>query len=369
MANNFTSTATTIVDISNRSVGLGGANVGTYSVLHGLNPLGGLANIPQNTDTHGLVFFTKPMLNLSRDNVMNSRKMTFLADTDPLSMGNYIRCLLNPKGFDPEGDKLRSTVNDDNNIFLPISNLLINLSPPPDYVADTYTSDEGINKEQVSFIDSKPNVFSSYDMTGTFANMEGDPISAIFTTWTEYMTRVAEGSMLPFPIHILQRRLDYNTRIYRLILDKSKRFVQKIFACGAAFPYTSPEGAVMGYDVKEHLSKEADEIQIVFKCNGAIYNDPILVYEFNLSVVKYNPDIAPGKRVNHTKVIGTAPNGKDMRLLMAYNVYPYIADTMELEWYAPNDIYKNTLALFNDVVVPNTNATPITPTANTTTPT
>lgn len=334
-----------IIKVVDKSHGLFATTTNTFSVLHGLNAMGGIPPLPPNTDNQGLVLFTKPCLNLSYNNVVPIRKLAFLANTDPLSMGNYIRCLLSPKGFDPTGDKTRSSICDDKNGFMSISNMLLSLTPMPDMVADTYTTDEGYSKEQVSYIDSKPNIYNGYDLTATFANMEGDPISAIFATWVEYEQRVAEGSMLPFPINILQRRIDYQTRIYRLILDKTKTFVQKISACAAGFPYTVPEGAPTGYTHNVHLNPEADQIQITFKCIGAIHNDPILIEEFNKTVLKYNPDIAVGKRLSHKKISGLTDLGVNLKELLNYKMYPYIADTMELEWYADTADYDNILEM------------------------
>ena len=276
-----------LLDVSSRSPGFGGAGTATFSLLHGLNALGGIPAIPANADNQGFTFFTKPCLNLSYNNVIGTRKLAFLTDQNRESMGMAIKCMLSPLGFDEIGDKGRSVIIDDKCAFLPVSNLLMSLSAPPDIVADVFTSNEGYNKEQVSWVDSKPNYYGAYDLTATFANMEGDPITTIFSTWLEYSMRVLEGSMLPFPINIVENRVDYQTRIYRLVMDRSKTFVQRIYACGAAFPTSVPTGAVLGYTHGVHITPEADQIQINFRCMGAMYDDPILITEFNF--IRFSP--------------------------------------------------------------------------------
>ena len=341
-----------LIDISARSPGFGGVAATTYSVFHGLNVLGGIPALPANVDHQGFTFFTKPCLNLSYDNVIGQRKMAYLADKRKESMGNLIRCMLSPPGYDKDGDAYRSSIIDDKLAFLPVSNLLLTLSAPPDIVADTYTSNEGFNKEQVTFVDSKPNIYNAYDLTATFANMEGDPISTIFSTWLEYEMRVLEGSMLPYTIHIVENRIDYNTRIYRFTMDRSKRFINRIYACGAAFPTSVPTGAVMGYTQGQHFSSENDQIQITFRCMGAMYDDPILIREFNDTVVTFNPDMHDSRRGGMKKISGVTPDGLQMLSLFNYRMYPRIAPTMELEWYATASDYTAIMGLVNNALIP-----------------
>lgn len=329
-----------------RSYGFGPNGSTTYALLHGISNQLGLPSIPQNTDSQGLVFFTKPCLNLSYDNVILHRKMRNLADPRLDSMGNYIRCLLNPPGFDEHGDKIRSIINNDRLAFMPISNFLISMSDPPDFVADTYTTKEGWGKEQVSMIESRPNINMAYDLNLTFANMDGDLINSIFSRWIEYGTRVFEGSMLPFPVFILNNMIDYQTRAYRIILDHSGRYVQKMYAPFAMYPYSNPEGAGMGYERADVLNTKSNELQITFKAIGAQYNDPVLIDEFNKITEVFHPDLNPAKRKTVTKVDGQLTNGVDKRQLLNFYVYPYInSDTMELEWWADNEQYATILQL------------------------
>jgi len=363
-------------DLASRGPGFGGIGVSTYSVFRGLNALGGIPAIPHNSDNQGLVFFTKPHLNLSYYNVIGIRKMSFLANSNPRSMGALIRCMLNPIGFDKGsitwkddvpnvvGDNNRSEIIDDKCAFIPISNLLISLSQPPDFVADTYTSNEGYNKEQISMIDGKPGIYNAYDLTATFANMEGDPINAMFSTWLEYGTRVTEGSMLPFPINVIENRKDYETRIWRLVLDRSRTFVQKIFST-IAFPTSAPLGAPHGYTLGTHMSQESDQIQINLRCQGATYDDPILIIEFNRTVATFNPDMVPNSNGVITKLIkvsGITSLGIPRKSLMNFRMYPRISPTMELEWYAYIDEYNEIMSIVGNAANENKNNTNSNPT-------
>ena len=363
MANN-TYTEADLINIASRITGFGAAKSGAYSVFSGINALAGIPALPHNTDSQGLVFYTKPCLNLSYDNVIGIRKMVFLTDYGENSMGNIIRCMLSPPFMYEETSSsyvlgktgTRSAIIDDKCAFMPITNLLLKQSPPPDMVADTYTSNEGYAKEQISFVDSKAFINNQYDLTATFQNMEGDPITSLFTTWIEYMQFVGDGTMLPYPIMILSNEIDYQTRIWRLVLDRSKTFVQDIFATGASFPTTNPIGAKFGFSRDTHLDQESKEIMINFRCIGAIYNDPILIMEFNQIVSTFNPAMSDKLRdQSMVKIKGMTPDGITLKNLFNYKMYPRIAPSMELEWYASKSDYDLITNMLTNLTISNIN--------------
>lgn len=345
-----------LLDLTFRKTGLGGIGSSTYTILNGLNNKTNVPPLPVNTDNQGLTFFTKPCLNLSYNNVIGIRRLAFLANNDPLSMANAIRCMLNPIGFDKisvqrigrsvsqeiYGDNNRSKIMDDKNPFIPLlSNTLLSLSGWPDFAPETYTSPEGINKEQVSWIDARPDILNSFDLTANFANIEGDPITTLFSTWVEYATRVAEGSMIPFPINIVENRIDYQTRIYRLILDKTRTYVQRISACGAAFPIAVPLGANLNYTSEQPLTSENNQISIPFRALGALYDDPILIKEFNKTVWLVNKSMHDNNRETDLIKLNTNKNRiEDEKAIFNYKSYPRInPDTNELEWWVDKVFY------------------------------
>ena len=333
-----------LLNVSSKSYGQGVKNTAAFAALRGLNVLGGNAPLPPNVDNQGYVFFTKPELNLSYDNVIGIRKLSYLADSRSDSMGNFIRCLLSPLSPN-RPDKNRSEICDDECAFLPISNLLTTLSPLPDVAADTSTSSEGYAKEQIAWIDSKPGSYQVYDLTATFANMEGNPVGTILSTWIEYGQRVYDGTMLPFPINIVENRVDYQTRIYRIILDRNRQFLQNISAAVACFPYIDPVGASTGYATGVHLAVENNTITTSFKCAGAVHNDPILMYEFNELVYTFNRNMHDDKRSSAmVKISGLTEGGLSLLQLLNYRMYPYIdLETMEFNWYANKTDYDDLL--------------------------
>jgi hypothetical protein len=138
--------------------------------------------------------------------------------------------------------------------------------------------------------------------------------------------------MVPYPINLAERRIDYQTRIYRLVLDTSRRYVQKIAACGAAFPVNSPLGNSFNYSIEGlPYNQDNDQISIRFKALGADYLDPITIQEFNAVVQIFNPQMK-GDDSDRSKTYRKASYEE----LKAYNYqgYPRIdPESHELQWW------------------------------------
>ncbi len=139
--------------------------------------------------------------------------------------------------------------------------------------------------------------------------------------------------------------MDYDTRIYRLILDPTRTIVQKICCIGAGFPTSSPLGNAFNFNVEKPTSEENDQITINFECMGVCYYDPIVVYEFNDLVGLFNPSMRNSVLSDPASVIQGLKDGTYFKLSTIeeknrYNgvAYPRInVKTMELEWYMPRN--------------------------------
>ena len=153
------------------------------------------------------------------------------------------------------------------------------------------------------------------------------------------MSLVYEGLLVPYPDFIVENEIDYNTRIYRLILDPTKKKVQKIGATGVCFPTSLPIGGFFDYSSDKPYNDNNSDITIRFKCLGAQYQDDILIYEFNETVAVFNPSMRDSVINNEmTQIPGT--------LLGTFNNrgYPRInPETYELEWWIQKNVYINKL--------------------------
>jgi hypothetical protein len=303
--------------------------------------------IPINKDLYGLTFFTRPELNLTSDNLTAIRLLNPLLTNNDKSIQRIIRSTLDPNLINLLGsDRVTCPLVDPQQAFIPLlTNNLLSISGWPDVVAPTMTSTEGVYKEQFSMIDGITTNYSTYDITASFRNIPGDPITLLFLVWIHYASNVFQGTMTPYPDKIINTEIDYNTRIYRLVLDSTKTYVNKIAATGAAFPLSSPIGAAFNMEAGAQITDANHQISIPMRCMGAIYQDDILIEEFNATSIKFNPGL-------DYNTYGSDKSARDyyytkipIKALGLFNNkgYPIInPDTYELEWYIENDVF-NTL--------------------------
>ena len=147
--------------------------------------------------------------------------------------------------------------------------------------------------------------------------------------------------MLPWPECIAENEKDYDTRIYRLVLDQRRKYITKIAACGYGAPYVNPLGAAFNFDSSQPLIQDNQEISVPFKCSGWIYNDPILVIEFNSLVAEFNPSMS--NRFRDTQMVKLRDEEKDY---FNFRSYPRISEdgNMELEWWVNKHLYLESAA-------------------------
>lgn len=324
---------------------LGSSDKAVSNNLFGLSNDGVKGILPENRDSYGMVFFTRPQLNLSKNNIMNIRKMYSLLNNDPNSIHRYVRCMLDPrlaafKIGDGTGalDTAESTlVNNELPFISVLSNNIKSMSGWPDVALPTFTSKEGIRKEQWSIGDGAIEIYESFDIDCTFKNMKDEPITMLMDTWVNYIAQVFEGNISPYMDMIVENEIDYNTRIYRLVLDETKRYVKKIAATGASFPLNVPSGKMFDFTDENKYNDQTKEINIRFKCNGAMYNDDILIQEFNKTAGIFDPEI---RNLIHGKEHNLEKIPESLLSVFKHRGTPLInKSTLELEWW----INKNSL--------------------------
>lgn len=330
---------TSINDVfSNTPVGPLDAAIGNvfYGINHRQNP----TPVPINKDQYGLTFFTRPQLNLSMQNARADRRFIPLLSNEPASIQRIIRSYLDPRLFQQD---ITCPFVDPSQVFIPLlTNHLTNISGWQDTVVDTFTSKPGAYKEVYSMVDGVSDNYTAYTLTASFRNMTADPITLLFSTWTTYQANVYTGRMMPYPDFIVKNEIDYNTRIYRLVLDHSKTFVQKIACCGAAFPTSVPMSKAFDFQNDVPLNMSNNEIQISFQCIGTLYNDDIIVHAFNKAVQIFNVGM-------RDEYLGKMMKKIPYAALQFFNGrgYPRInPNSYELEWYVDTAEYTGVMNAF-----------------------
>ena len=321
--------------------------------LYGINHRQTRAAVPSNKDVYGLTFFVRPQLNMQIDNIRNLRLFSPLcSDSNIYTLQNFVRCSLDPRLQAGYKFGIQNPVNvapincplvDNQNPFFPVlTNNLNSISGWPDTVAPTFTSRPGLYNEAWSMVDGVVKNYESFDITASFRNTRGDPIVYMFYVWLHYMANVFEGKLVPYLDMITENEIDYNTRIYRLVLDHTKTYVTKIAATGAAFPISIPMGSFFDYKADRPFNDQNKDISVVFRCMGAQYQDDILVKEFNDTVQIFNAGMLDDNRENSMHRV-------DPSLLHIFNNrgIPRInPQTYELEWWVDRDLFNRRSGAF-----------------------
>jgi len=350
-----------------KTTGVGSITDAIGNSLYGINHRQTPGAIPLNKDFFGLTFFTRPDLNLTSDNIKAIRQLAPLLTLEKNSIPRIIRCLLDNRIGTSQNETGTSDLVDNQQAFIPmLTNHLLSISGWPDIVAPTFTSQEGVFKEAFSLIDGVVLNYSTYDVQANFRNIPGDPITLLFLMWLHYASNVFQGNIIPYVDNLIMNKVDYQTRIYRLILDSSKSYVKKIAACGAAFPLSSPIGAAFNYEHNTPISDSNHQISIPFRCSGFMAQDDILIKEFNDTAAMFNKTMAKeateieGKiaRLLNSKSSVTPESYDKARFNSNYvkiainelgifnnRGYPHInLNTYELGWYIDIDTYNSVFA-------------------------
>ena len=317
-----------VINAITRTQGYGSTNSSLTDILRGPNTRNVGLPVQSNQDNQGYTFFPRPMCNLHPDNVAASRVLNYLADVNPKSMGSVIRQYLTTQKLNTKYGIPPSELVDSEQAFIDIlGNTLKNLSGFPDHLATFFTSDEGNAKETYSWVDSRAPIYGSFDLSASFWNIDSDIVTKLLTAYHFYTGNIAYGTMVRFKEFIAYNIIDYQTRIYRIILDKTKSKVLKIACTGPAMFGTPADGGAFNYSSDNVLAVDNQEISVQIKFNSVRYNDPLIVDDFNRTVAFHNPLMHAS---NLAIIRGAGGNGSMVLLdkeevkLMSNRSFPYI---------------------------------------------
>lgn len=315
-----------------RGNGFGGLGKSIVSTLYGFDITGTAPPAPLTAEHPGLTFFTRPLLNLSYDNIRNDRSFALLDNPDPDSTNRYVRAMLDPMSdwHCPAVDPL--------NPFIPLlTNTVTSVSGWQEPILENYTTPSDRVRGQISMVDSAPYVNQIYPLSVNFRNIRTNPLGLLFHIWTRYMGLVYEGIFDPHPPFIAFNVKDYETRIYRVILDPSKRFVEEIIACVACYPLTDRAATRGDFNEGQWVNRDVDTYSQTFQATGAMYYDAVTVDEFNRASTFFNPNFAdPEKRRSTMRQLWPAEYKP-----LSYRAYPFINPrTAEFEWWISKEVHR-----------------------------
>lgn len=325
-----------------------GPNSNIADTIFGINHTQIPIALPKNRDRYGLTFFTRPQLNMSKQNLRNVRLFSPLLTNEPFSYPRAIRSLLDPRMqigspgvTGPNGvvgnidAEFCPTVDNQQAFFSVLTNNIKSISGWKDIEVPHFAAKAGAYREEYAMVDGISVDYTSYQLTATFRNMRGNLITQLFFYWAHYMTHVFEGMLMPYADYIVENMRDYDTRIYRLVLDVTRQKVQGIAATGVGFPTAVPKGQQYDFAIDQPYNDANADIAIPFLNMGAQYDDDILIYEFNETVCIFNPSMRDGAR---TQLMVQIP--ESLKFVFSHRGYARInPNTYSLEWWIFNDDY------------------------------
>lgn len=302
------------------------------SSMHGINITGASTINSYEPDYNELVFFVRPKFNMKASNLQNDRRLSNMLTEDSNSIGSYIRCLLDYRLMSNE--KINPLMLDNELPFISLfTNELITLTGWPDNILPTYVTSAGRMGEQYIQPDGQAEYHGKFELQAKFKRVPGNVASRLLDTWVMMMSLQVQSKVRPYFRDSLDGVRNFDTRIYHLVLDSTKRLVVSIAATGISIPTVTSKGGMHDYNRnKKAVSKEFD---IKFESIGAYYDDPILIDEFNMTTARLNPGIRKmlgGKKHNMFKVPYRYQN------IVKNHGYPIIdIETMELNIWINKD--------------------------------
>lgn len=320
--------------------------------FRGPNILAQPTHYKPNTNNAGYVFTTRPDLNLASENIKLERAlMPLLTDRDNFSM-RAIRLILCPRlamriadvefGGSVTGESdLRRNPNskliDPFYPFIAISdNNVRSLTGWPSSSLGVQSSQAGLAKEVHVMADGPTTYKGEYSLNLSISSMKGSPTLYLYHFWIEYIAAVLKNTngLIPWPEYFGESRLDYTTRIYRLVMDETRTFVEEMAATGYAFPRGIDIGPIFDYNREQQRPYMDRAIEVEFVCSGAIYLDDLLIKQFNETILMFNPNMAPNKRGNYYVKVE-----KKYHRIFNNKCYPWINQTTrELEWWVRKEV-------------------------------
>lgn len=328
-------TLPSFLDYAFRENGGPGYQSALVNMLRGIRILGpGNQLAPVPDDTIGLVFVSRPLCNLSDENVRLHEQLLPLYQPRPNSLMGYIKGMLDPVWGRANPNQLLDPFTA---WITPITNLVKVSSGFPDLSLNMGKSQPGFRKEVRQYVDGILKFNYDYDMRQTFYNPKPNFLPYMFEAWLHYIDGVSLGDegMEPYDEALDANYTDYDCRIYHMILNKNMRNIEWIFCNAGAVPTTFPSGAFSTIDrTGDTLRGQGqDEFEINFSCEGFRFGNVSVADMFNRTTLFFNPNMHPSRRASYYRKLEFKDYYGDQ---YQAGLYPWInINTMELEYWGP----------------------------------
>ena len=320
------------------------------NTFKGPNIISNTPMLKPNTNLPGYVFTVRPDLNFSTANLRIERKMSPLLTDKANSIMRAIRCILSPQcmmpmhqaGFPNRAGRmpyLECPLIDKNYPFIAISdNNVKSLTGWPSGQLGIRSTPAGILKEVHLMADGPSTYKGEFSLNMSLNSMKGNPLMYLYYYWILYIGMVYTQSygLMPWPEYLSNGRMDYTTRIYRLIMDETKTYVTEAAMTGYAIPRSIDIGPYFDYQADNYRPYIERTTEVEFACSGVEYLDEIIIKQFNRTVEIFQPLM--GDKYRSKRLIKV---DKKYQKIMNNKVYPWINPiSRELEWWCTPSNWK-----------------------------
>lgn len=265
--------------------------------FRGFNPFSsGPAMMEISDNVIGLMFITRPELNLDDYNILRSEKLVSLYGAGTNDLGGYVRGLLDKrwaaKTFGDQGHPML----DNNQAFITCLNEYLKTSTGfSDLQLRINATEPGIRQQVYQYVSSKLEENGQFSIQQTYHNPRPLIIPTMFQHWLTYISEIKSGDnqLTPHMEYLFGRRCDHDCRIYHLIMNRDTEYLESIFATVRSIPQTYPAGAIADIDrTTNSLRAQAqDDFSIQFASEGMRFDEISLINAFNEHTFYFNPDL------------------------------------------------------------------------------
>lgn len=302
--------------------------------LSGLRIVGpGQQFIPVADDAIGLSFVSRPLLNLSDENVRKFPGMFPLYKSRPQGFMSYLRAMLDKQW----GDANSGLINffDPQTAWItPLTNYLKVSSGFPDISLTVSTSSPGFRQEVYRWISGILQHNGSYPMRQSYQMSQPKFLPYLFEIWLNYINEVTLGDngLEPYDAAFKQNYQDYDCRIYHVILNRNMRNIEWVFCNASCVPTSFPSGSFSTIDRTQNSlrGQGQDEFDVQFESIAFRYGNATVAKMFNATTEYFNPDMKDSVRQSRMQMLTF-----DQYFGNQYaRVYPYInIDRMTMEYW------------------------------------
>lgn len=239
--------------------------------------------------TRRYAFFTRPQMNMQSNNLTRNPDLKGLISDSGGNIGNYVRCLLDPRlrGIEPSAKSL--LLDHTSPWIVPFTNGIKTLTGWPDLETMIHVSKAGRLQNQHSMVDGTSRNFEAKTLTATFKQIETDPITMILKSMIHYVGGVTTENMVPYMDLLMANELDYNTRVYVIVLGNETQKIQHISCTGASIITNAQVGNV--YDITEGTPRsDNNDISLTIHYDGVMYDNALIMNDFNRVTAMFNPN-------------------------------------------------------------------------------